>query len=72
MGRSPYTRTRPPDLSGLPRCEAWTPPRSGQPAHPCPNAGPYERDGHRVCMMHRNSPYVAFSAAAARHLIRRR
>ena len=71
MGRSPYTRTRPPDLSSLPRCEAWTQPRD-QPAHQCPNAGPFERDGHRVCMMHKNSPQVAFSAETARHLTRRR
>ena len=37
MGRHRYTRTHPPDLSGLPRCEAWgIPARRGDVSSPCP------------------------------------
>ena len=70
MGYSPYTRTRPPDLSQAPRCEAWNAPqpnRSKPPAQ-CTNAGLFERDGHRVCMMHKNSKRIAFNAEAAEQL----
>ncbi len=73
MGFSPYSRTRPPDLSSLPRCEAWTRPRLYQdkPTEQCSNAGAYERDGHRVCMVHKNMPQIAFSAEAAAQLLPR-
>ena len=74
MGRFVYSRTRPPDLSNAPRCEAWLPrqPNQSKPPAPCPNTGPFKRNGHRVCMLHKTSQQVAFDATAAEHLPPRR
>ena len=70
MGYPSYSRTWLPDLLPPPRCEAWMAawPNQGKPAAQCANganAGLFTRDGHCVCMVHKNAKHVVFNKRAA-------